>query len=68
VPFPFARAAIVYGEPIYIPAEVQSDEEQRQWAERIEEAINTLEAETEAMVGTQTAYGPTQDSGQWYRV
>lgn len=51
VPLPFARAVWIYGEPIYIPADAKSEDEQRQWAERIEAAINALEAEAESLVG-----------------
>jgi lysophospholipid acyltransferase (LPLAT)-like uncharacterized protein len=69
VPFPLARAAIVYGEPLYIPAEARSEEEQQRWAEKIEEAINALEAEAERMVGGRAACdAPLQDAGQWHRI
>ena len=50
-PLPFARAALIYGEPILIPADAKSEDDQRRWAERIEAAINALEAEAEQLVG-----------------
>ena len=47
IPLPFARAALIYGEPIIIPADAKSEEEQRLWAERVGAAIDALEAEAE---------------------
>lgn len=67
VPLPFARAAVVYGEPIYIPADAKSEEEQRQWADRIGAALDALEAEAERMVGARDCDPTPQDASQWHR-
>ena len=65
VPFPFARATLIYGEPILIPPEAKSDEEQRHWAERVGAAIDALEAEAERLV--RDGRGARQDSTEWRR-
>jgi lysophospholipid acyltransferase (LPLAT)-like uncharacterized protein len=49
IPFPFARAAFLIGEPIYIPAEVDKDD-YAEFAEQVECAINELEARAETIV------------------
>ncbi len=63
----FARAALIYGEPIFIPADAD-DEELRAWAERVGAAIDALEAEAERTVG---ASGAGRDAArgrkQWRR-
>lgn len=65
VPWPFARAALIYGEPIYIPADASS-EEQAQWAEQVGAAINALEAEAERLVGgASPTEGQRQRGKQW---
>jgi len=69
VPMPFARAALVYGDPIYIPADARSEEEQRQWADRVAAAIDALEAEADRMVGIKKCSEPVRrDASQWHRV
>ena len=68
VPLPFARAALIYGEPIYIPPDAKGEEEQRRWAERVGAAIDALEAEAERMVGAAAiGEGARQDSTEWRR-
>ena len=68
MPLPFARAALIYGEPIIIPADAKSDEEQRRWAERVGAAIDALEAEAERLVGAAPATdGARQDGQAWRR-
>lgn len=49
IPFPFARAAFLIGEPIYVPAEI-GKEDYAEIAEQVECAINDLEARAEQMV------------------
>ena len=68
MPFPFARAALIFGEPIIIPADAKTDEEQRHWAEQVGAAINALEAEAERLVGAvPTADGAWQDEKKEWR-
>lgn len=49
IPFPFARAAFLLGEPIYVPAEISKDD-YAEIAEQVECAINDLEARAERIV------------------
>ncbi len=65
VPLPFARAALVYGEPIFVPADARSEQEQERWAQRIGDAIDALELEAERLVGARPP--ARQDAGQWRR-
>jgi len=46
IPTPFARAVIVFGDPLYVAA----DEDETAAARRIEEAINTAEAKAETLL------------------
>jgi len=48
IPKPFARAAWLYGEPLFIA----KDEDQEAACLRVEEAINALESKAEAMVSS----------------
>ncbi|MBV9848725.1 MAG: lysophospholipid acyltransferase family protein [Armatimonadetes bacterium] len=67
IPLPFARAALIYGEPITIPMDADADE-QRRWAERVGAAIDALESEAERMVGIAVmGEGARQDSTEWRR-
>jgi lysophospholipid acyltransferase (LPLAT)-like uncharacterized protein len=50
IPGPFARAVLIYGEPIFIPADADADQ-QRLWAEKVGAAIDALEAEAERLAG-----------------
>jgi lysophospholipid acyltransferase (LPLAT)-like uncharacterized protein len=50
IPWPFARAALVVGEPLHVPADAD-DGVQRAKAQELESAINRCEAEAEALVG-----------------
>lgn len=65
VPLPFSRAVMVYGEPMYVPDDVKSEEEQRIWADKLAVQINALEREAERLSGagpgqpTDTAKVPT---------
>jgi hypothetical protein len=69
LPLPFARSALIYGEPIYIPAEAKSEEEQRQWADHIGAVMDTLEGEAERLVSSRAAHGRARrDASQWHRV
>jgi lysophospholipid acyltransferase (LPLAT)-like uncharacterized protein len=65
VPGLFARAALIYGEPIFIPKDADA-EELRVWAERVGAAINALENEAEQLVGA-SSKGSAQDRTQWRR-
>ena len=51
IPRPFARVVWIYGDPIYIPADAKSEEDQKLWADRIGAAIDALEAQAEREVG-----------------
>lgn len=51
IPYPFARAVWIYGDPIYIPADAKSEEEQCLWAKRIGAAIDALEEQAEREAG-----------------
>ena len=66
IPYPFARAVWIYGEPIIIPPEAKSEAEQSAWADRVGDAINALEAQAEREVGIVSDNGP-QDTKQWHR-
>ena len=63
IPRPFARASFLYGEPIYVPAELDDDERQA-FADRVGQEICRLEAEAESQVrpAAQSA-APLRDSG-----
>jgi lysophospholipid acyltransferase (LPLAT)-like uncharacterized protein len=50
IPMPFARAAFVVGEPIFVPAELDEEGKQRA-AEEVERAINACEKRAEEMLG-----------------
>lgn len=68
LPMPFARAVWIYGDPIYIPTEEMTEEERFQWARRIGDAMDALEAEAERLVGAESiADVLRQDTGQWHR-
>lgn len=51
IPHPFSRVVWLYGDPIYIPADARSEEDQKLWADRIGAAIDALEAQAEREVG-----------------
>ena len=68
VPAPFARAAMVYGKPIYVTGDLKSPEEQAEWAAKIEAEINRVEAEAERLAGISLPDGNAcQDAKQWHR-
>lgn len=50
IPMPFARAAFVVGEPIFVP-EKQTEAEEAASLEQIEKAINECEARAEELMG-----------------
>jgi lysophospholipid acyltransferase (LPLAT)-like uncharacterized protein len=51
LPMPFARVAWIYGEPIYIPKDARSQEDQEHWASVVGKEIDLLEAQADRMVG-----------------
>lgn len=62
IPMPLARAAFLYGEPIYVPAEL--DDEQRQaFADRVGAEICRLEDDAENRVRPAAQPSPLRDSG-----
>lgn len=62
IPMPFARASFLYGEPIYVPVEL--DDEQRQaLADRVGDEISRLEADAESRVRPAAQPPPLRDSG-----
>jgi len=68
IPLPFARVVWIYGEPIYIPVDAKSDEDQRLWAERVGAAITALEEQAEREVGAIQADGQARAGwGLWRR-
>ncbi len=68
IPLPFARVVWIYGEPIYIPADAKSEEDQRLWAERVGAAITALEEQAEREVGATRADGKARAGwGLWRR-
>src|SRR5579872_3274799 len=50
IPLPFARAAFVVGEPIFVPADLDDADKERA-AEEVERAINACENRAEEMMG-----------------
>lgn len=62
IPMPFARASFLYGEPIYVPEELDDDERQV-FADRVGQEICRLEAEAERQVRPATHAPPLRDSG-----
>ena len=68
IPLPFARVVWIYGEPIHIPADAKSEEDQRLWAERVGAAITALEEQAEREVGAVRADGKARAGwGLWRR-
>lgn len=51
VPTPFARVAWIYGDPIYIPNDARTQEDQEHWAAVVGKEIDLLEAQADRMVG-----------------
>jgi lysophospholipid acyltransferase (LPLAT)-like uncharacterized protein len=67
IPWPFARAALIYGEPILIPADADAKQQQI-WAERVAAAIDALEQQAEQAVGCTGAGDENPKGGkQWRR-
>ena len=63
VPKPWARAAIRYGEPIFVPAEL-AEEDVELWRRRVEEGLMKVTREAEAALGLppeEEADGTTPD-------
>jgi len=68
IPLPFSRVVWIYGEPITIPADARSEEDQRLWAERVGAAITALEEQAERDVGAVRADGQARAGwGLWRR-
>ena len=57
VPLPFARAVWIYGDPIFIPADAKSDEQQQLWCARVGKAVAALEERAEKEAGALCAAG-----------
>lgn len=49
VPYPFAKGALIFGEPIEVPSKL-SEEDREAWCLTLADAINALEQQAEAMV------------------
>jgi len=49
VPYPFAKAALIFGEPIDVPAKL-SEEDRETWCEMLADSINALEKQAEELV------------------
>lgn len=54
IPNLFSRAVILFGEPIYVPADARSETDQQLWADRLTCEIDTLEREAERLSGAST--------------
>ncbi len=68
IPLPFARVVWIYGEPIFIPADARSEEDQQLWSERVGAAITALEEQAEREVGAVEPDGKTRAGwGLWRR-
>ena len=68
IPMPFARVVWIYGDPIYIPADAKSEEDQKMWADRVGAAITALEEQAEREVGAVQADGKARAGwGLWRR-
>jgi lysophospholipid acyltransferase (LPLAT)-like uncharacterized protein len=67
IPYPFARAAIVYGKPHHIPPDID-EQEQARWAEKLAEEINVLEAEAARHVGYHIEPNPTSSNSESVRL
>lgn len=67
VPMPFARAVWIYGEPIYIPSDAKSHEEQQLWSDRVGAAIMAVEAQAEREAGVPEAGLKRQGWSLWRR-
>lgn len=67
IPMPFARAVWIYGDPIFIPPDAKSDEQQQLWCERIGAAIEALEAQAEREVGAMCGPGKTRQGWNLWR-
>lgn len=68
IPVPFARVVWIYGDPIHIPADERSEDQQRVWAERVGAAITALEDQAEREAGAVGADGTArQGRGLWRR-
>ena len=68
IPLPFSRVVWIYGEPITIPADARSEEDQRLWAERVGAAITALEEQAEREVGAILEDGKSRAGwGLWRR-
>ena len=67
VPVPFARAVWIYGEPIYIPSDAKSHEEQKIWCDRVGAAIMAVEAQAEREAGVPEAGLKRQGWNLWRR-
>ncbi len=67
VPMPFARAVWIYGEPIYIPSDAKSHEEQQLWCERVGAEIMAVEAQAEREAGVPEAGLKRQGWSLWRR-
>jgi len=50
VPMPFSKALFLYGDPIVVPREADTEE----WRQRVEREMNTLADEAEEMIGGTT--------------
>ena len=50
IPLPFARAAFVVGEPLFVPSDL-GDDQKREVAARLEAAIDAVEARAEELAG-----------------
>ncbi|MBO6544687.1 MAG: lysophospholipid acyltransferase family protein [Alphaproteobacteria bacterium] len=50
IPLPFTRGAVVWGEPIYIPRDLD-EQGLEEWRVKVENALNQTTAEADALVG-----------------
>ena len=67
IPMPFARAVWIYGDPIHIPADAKSDEDQQLWCDRVGTEIVALEAQAEREAGVLDPSGPKRQGWSLWR-
>jgi lysophospholipid acyltransferase (LPLAT)-like uncharacterized protein len=67
IPWPFARAVILFGDPIYIPEDAKSEEAQQFWAQKVGCEIDALEKEAEAIARGQATSNAPKKIKLWRR-
>ncbi len=61
IPLPFNRGAVVWGDPIFVPREADTDV-MESYRQRVEDALNQVTREADAMVGRLTRAASASDA------